>query len=305
LAVPPKGTAFFMHEHEAFLNYLRVERRYSPHTINGYRIDLEQCRSYLSAQYELQSWPEASTAMLRSWMVSLIDAGLSPKSVQRKRSSLSSLYRYLIREGVIARDPVARTRIPKSGKRLPSYVEQPAMALLIDARPWGSDFSAVRDKLMLVLLYETGMRLAELIGLQTIAIDRQKKALSVVGKRNKERVIPLIGDTLGLIEEYLELRAKTFEHTVPELLVTDKGVKLYPKFVYRKVNAYLGRVTTLAKKSPHILRHTFATHMLNNGAQLNTVKELLGHANLAATQVYTHNTIEKLKRVHALNHPKG
>lgn len=291
--------------HASFLEYLRAERRSSAHTLIAYANDIGQFVAYLEEAYGVVDPAHVQTLHVRSWLASLREAGLSARSIQRKRSGLSTFYKYLRREGKVSKDPVARTRSPKSEKRLPVFVDQLSMEKLIEGVQWTDAFGDVRDRLMLTLLYESGIRLSELIGLKVTDIDLPKKQFRVLGKRNKERVLPLIEKTLGQVNDYLRLRDSMYGKAVPELLLTDSGQRLYPKFVYRKVNSYLGRVSTLDKRSPHVLRHTFATHMLNNGAQLNTVKELLGHASLAATQVYTHNTIEKLKRVHSDNHPKG
>lgn len=306
LAVPPKGTAFFMHPSQAsFLEYLRAERRASSHTLVAYRTDLEQFSAYLADTYSIVDLAEVKTLHVRSWLASLRESGVSARSIQRKRSGLSTFYKYMRREGKVDSDPVSRTRSPKTEKRLPVFADQLSMDRMIEETDWPDDFSGKRDRLILILLYESGIRLSELIGLKTSDVDFEKKVFRVLGKRNKERVLPLLEKTIEQVNAYLLERRKAHGQEVPELLLTDSGSKLYPKFVYRKVNSYLRRVSTLDKRSPHVLRHTFATHMLNNGAQLNTVKELLGHASLAATQVYTHNTIEKLKRVHSDNHPKG
>lgn len=295
-----------MHSSQAsFLEYLRAERRSSVHTLTSYRTDLDQFAAYLGVTYGIDDLAEVQTLHVRSWLASLRESGISARSIQRKRSGLSTFYKYMRREGKVDRDPVSRTRSPKSEKRLPVFADQSSMDRMIEGMEWTDDFRGKRDCLMLTLLYESGIRLSELIGLKTSDLDFEKKVFRVLGKRNKERVLPLLEKTIEQLGAYLQERGKAYGHEVPELLLTDSGSKLYPKFVYRKVNSYLGRVSTLDKRSPHVLRHTFATHMLNNGAQLNTVKELLGHASLAATQVYTHNTIEKLKRVHSDNHPKG
>ncbi len=295
-----------MHSDQAaFLEYLRAERRSSVHTVTAYANDLGQFAEYLEMTYGIDDPSLVETLHVRSWLASLREAGLNARSIQRKRSGLSTFYKFLRREGKLTQDPVSRTRSPKSEKRLPVFADQFSMEKLIEGMEWTDDFAGKRDRLMLTLLYESGIRLSELIGIKTAELDVEKKLFRVLGKRNKERVLPLLDKTIEQVNDYLRVRDAQHGNAVPELLLTDSGLRLYPKFVYRKVNSYLGRVSTLDKRSPHVLRHTFATHMLNNGAQLNTVKELLGHASLAATQVYTHNTIEKLKRVHSDNHPKG
>lgn len=294
-----------MSETSAFLNYLKAERRVSQHTLKAYQSDLEQFAAHLKTISEGVLLREVQTMHVRSWLASLRESGMSARSIQRKRSSLSTFYRYLRRSGQVSYDPVSKTKAPKTEKRLPTFVESKGMEALF-ATPFRADgFEGVRDELMLSLFYECGIRLSELIQLRDDSADLSQKTLRVIGKRNKERVLPLMENTASLMASYLDLRHETFGLSSERLLVTDKGQPLYPQFVYRKVNNYLSKVTTLKKRSPHVLRHTFATHMLNNGAQLNSVKELLGHASLAATQVYTHNTIEKLKRVHEQSHPKG
>lgn len=294
-----------MSELSAFLNYLRAERRVSKHTLKAYETDLAQFTAFLAATYESEDLCQVQTLHVRSWLASLREQGVSARSIQRKRSSLSTFYRYLRRSEKITSDPVGKTKAPKAEKRLPTFVDRTGMKALFETPFRADGFAGLRDELLLTLLYESGMRLSEMIMLTDQSVDLSQKTLRVIGKRNKERVLPLMKDTVELIKEYLNLRNATHGCVAERLLVTDAGKPLYPQFVYRKVNNYLSKVTTLKKRSPHVLRHTFATHMLNNGAQLNSVKELLGHASLAATQVYTHNTIEKLKRVHEQSHPKG
>lgn len=294
-----------MSEIQRFLRYLETEKRSSEHTIKSYALDLEQFSTFMHAEYGESDVSQSATMHVRSWLASLREKGMSAKSIHRKRSALSTFFKYLRRSGVVSSDPVAKTRSPKMEKRLPVFVEEKGMSRLLEKAQFPDDLSGFRDQVILILLYETGMRLSELIGLTDGDLEFIKNHIRVLGKRNKERLIPLREETINLLNDYQEKRRAEWGSGTDALLVTDSGLKLYPRFVYRKVNYYLGKVTTLEKRSPHVLRHTFATHMLNNGAQLNSVKELLGHASLAATQVYTHNTIEKLKRVHELNHPKG
>lgn len=244
--------------------------------------------------------------MVRSWIASMKTEGFRSRSMHRKRSSLSSFYKYARRQGWLTVDPVKRSVAPKMEKRLPIFVDEKGMQDLLEGPGFfEDDFFGLRDRLMVTLLYECGIRRAELIGIKDEDIDMGRQQVRIFGKRNKERVIPVSEATLKMIAEYRQQRDAEFVMGHSHLLCTDRGSKVYPKFVYERVNLYLGRVSTIEKRSPHILRHTFATHMLNNGAQLNSVKELLGHSSLAATQIYTHNTIEKLKSIHEQNHPKG
>lgn len=295
-----------MSEISNFIRYLRTERRLSEHTVRNYARDLEQFASFLKATYDLDHLTKAGTLQVRSWFAQMIEEGLSARSLQRKRSTLSTFFKYARRQGWVEGDPVSKTAVPRTEKRLPSFVQQDAMRILFE-EIFGhrEGFAEERDYLIFLLFYETGIRLSELIGLRLTDVDSTNGTLRVIGKRNKERLLPLRQETVNAIEQFVQLRQERRGSGDGFLLCTDRGAKLYPSLVYRTVNSYLQRVTTLDKRSPHIIRHTFATHMLNNGAQLNTVKELLGHASLSATQVYTHNTIEKLKGIHEQNHPKG
>ncbi|MCH2199336.1 MAG: tyrosine-type recombinase/integrase [Flavobacteriales bacterium] len=291
---------------DLFLQYLRSEKRSSEHTVKSYATDLGQFQDYLASQYEIDDLTTSTSMMIRSWLADMKSRGISAKSMHRKRSSLSSYFKFARKQGWADHDPVKKTVAPKMEKRLPVFASEDQMGKLLDeVMKGGEDFSSKRDHLMVTIFYETGIRLSELIGIKMQAIDFQRGILKVLGKRNKERLIPLSKETLDLTKDYIESRQAITGSGDAYLLCTDRGAKLYPNFVYRKVNSYLGKVSSLDKRSPHVLRHTFATHMLNNGAQLNTVKELLGHANLSATQVYTHNTIEKLKNIHEQKHPKG
>ncbi len=245
-------------------------------------------------------------AIVRSWLASLKDAGMSSRSVNRKISSLRSYYKYLLRVGTVEQSPMAAIIAPKAGKRLPVFVEQEQMAELFGEVWFPDDWEGLTDRLLLALLYNTGMRLSELIQLKEGQIDVGNRVIKVLGKGNKERVIPVSPALLEAIRDYREKKYALPDGVDREvLLVGKKGKKLYPNYVYRAVRNYLAQVTTIEKKSPHVLRHTFATHLMNEGAELNSVKELLGHASLAATQVYTHNTIEKLKDIYKKAHPKA
>ena len=285
-----------------FLNHIQKNKRYSSHTLKAYESDLIQLKLYLHSQYELEII-EANSASLRSWIVQLLESGIENKSINRKISTLKSFYKYLLKEELISTNPTGKLVSPKLGSTLPNFVREKEMTNVLDQFQFENSFKGIRDKMIIELLYSSGIRLSELIQLKVGDVDLSQSQMKVLGKRNKERIIPIHRKLLLGIKEYLIERNSIAEDL--NLLVTDSGKKMYPKFVYRKVNYYLGQVTTASKKSPHVLRHTFATHMLNNGAELNTIKEILGHANLSATQVYTHNTIEKLRNIYKQAHPRA
>lgn len=285
-----------------FLEYLEFEKRYSKHTVVSYKTDLLQFQTYLFLVFDLNA-KDATHVMIRSWMVALVENGISPRTINRKKTTLQVFYKYLKSKGFIEETPMQKVVAPKVEKRLPHYVKKQDMESLFSEVEFTNDFSGSRDRLILELFYCTGMRLSELVELKEISV--LKDSIKVLGKRNKERVIPLTGALLAKIIDYIRLKRNEFPESAQSLFVTDKGEKLYQKFVYRKVKHYLSSVTSQGKKSPHVLRHTFATHMLDNGAELNAIKEMLGHANLSATQVYTHNSIEKLKNVYKQAHPRS
>lgn len=287
---------------EGFISYIRYEKRYSPHTVAAYENDLNQFMDYLRRDYGISGPGEASHMVIRSWLVSLMEQGLSPRSINRKLTTLKSFYRYLVKMGQLEASPMVRVVSPKTSKRLPVFVERDKMDLLFQGGIVPDDFPSLRDRVIVELFYATGMRLSEMVGLKEQDINFSNNTIKVLGKRNKERLIPLGNQMKSLLQIYL-YEKRSFG--TDALIVTDTGRPVYPRFVQRTVNRLLSEVTTLEKKSPHVLRHTFATHMLNNGAELNAIKELLGHANLAATQIYTHNTIEKLKQVYEQAHPKA
>lgn len=291
---------------ESFLQYLQTEKRYSPHTVRSYMNDLDQFHSFLSEQGLPEDPVTVTSHDIRAWIVSMLDTNYTTVSVHRKISCLRVFYRYLRKEGVLKSDPLEKVVLPKRKKTLPVFVEEVAMGNLLDDKVFGDDFAGVRNRTIIEMLYMTGMRRAELIGLRNSDIDLSEGTVKVTGKRNKQRIIPLVRSFNVRLEEYIKLRdEKTVEREGDWFFVTDKGNKLYDKYVYTIVNTYLAMVTTIDKKSPHILRHTFATHMLNRGADLNSIKELLGHANLSATQIYTHNTFEKLKKIYKQAHPRA
>jgi len=287
-----------------FLKYLKLEKRYSSHTVKAYQIDLTQFKDYLEETYE-SVLHKAKHPMVRSWLAQMLDFGFSPRSVNRKITTLKSFYKFLLKEEEIKEDPTIKIVSPKISKKIPSFVEEAQMRKLLDELDFVDGYAGVRDKLIIELFYSTGIRQAELINLKIKDIDISGRTIKVLGKRNKERLIPLTNVLCQKIDAYLKLRAELPIKDYSYLLLTTKGKRLYPSLVYRQVNHYLSQVTSLDKKSPHVLRHTFATHMLNNGADLNAIKELLGHANLSATQVYTHNTIDKLKKVYNQAHPRA
>ena len=285
-----------------FLEYLEFEKRYSKHTIVSYKTDLLQFEAYLSVLFEV-GVEEATHVMIRSWMVTLVEKGISSRTINRKKSTLQVFYKYLKAKVLIEESPMQKVVAPKVEKRLPHYVKKQDMESLFSEVEFTNDFSGSRDRLILELFYNTGMRLSELVELKEVNV--LEDSIKVVGKRNKERMIPITSVMRRKIIDYISLKRNEFTESTQSLFVTDKGEKLYQKFVYRKVNHYLGLVTSQGKKSPHVLRHTFATHMLDNGAELNAIKEILGHTSLSATQVYTHNSIEKLKNVYKQAHPRS
>jgi len=295
-----------MSHKESFLQYLQTEKRYSPHTVRSYLNDLDQFYLFLSS-LGLPDDPAAITSHdIRAWIVSMLDNGYSTVSVHRKISCLRVFFRYLRKEGVVKLDPLEKVVLPKRKKTLPVFVEEDALVKLLDNYSFEDSFAGIRNRTIIELLYVTGMRRSELIGLRNNDVDLQEGSVKVTGKRNKQRIIPLVKPFIKRLEEYIKVRdAEIAPENNGWFFITDKGNKLYDKYVYTTVNRYLSMVTTIEKKSPHILRHTFATHMLNRGADLNSIKELLGHANLSATQIYTHNTFEKLRKVYKQAHPRA
>lgn len=291
-----------------FILYIRFEKRYSDNTILAYRNDLDQFYNFIKDRYNIINIKDVDYSIIRSWLVFLMENSISARSINRKLTSLKSFYKFLVKEGEVEINPMNKVISPKTPKKIPQFVEKEKMDMLFKSIDFGEGFSAIRDRFILELFYATGMRLSELVNLKVSDINFSNSTIKVLGKRNKERLIPYNVVIKSLIQEYLTEKGRIFNKPEEEeeyLFVTDKGDQIYHKLVYRIVSYYLGLVTSLNKKSPHILRHTFATHMLNNGADLNAIKELLGHANLSATQVYTHNSIDKLKSIYKQAHPKA
>lgn len=293
---------------ELFIKYLRYEKRFSEHTLKSYETDLLQFRNFILGGSEKNDdafIPEYQD--IRLWISELASAGISPVSINRKLSTLKSYCKFLMKQGIISKNPMAKVVSPKKKKRLPEFVQEDQMNKLDSSSVFTEDFAGIRDRFMLELFYNTGMRLSELINIKHGDMDEQGGTVKILGKRNKERICPVNSYTINIYREYLNSKNEAgFEaDNSSNLFVTDKGQKLYGNFVYRKVVHYLSKVTSIDKKSPHVLRHTFATHMLNNGADLNAIKELLGHAGLAATQVYTHNTFGKIKSIYKQAHPRA
>jgi integrase/recombinase XerC len=292
---------------QQFIDFIRVIKRYSAHTVLAYETDLNQFANFLLNTYELDAVAEADYQMIRSWIVQLKAENISNRSINRKLSSLKSFYKYLIREGVIKSNPLSKIISPKISKRLPEFLDQSKTLFLFTEVKFDDSIEGQRDRTMLELFYATGIRQAELINLTTDSLDTDRMTLKVKGKRNKERYIPVGPHLLQILTIYIEeIRPQIVGSNKNKFIfVTKEGEQIYPLLVYRIVKKYLGMVSSRKKRSPHVLRHTFATHMLDNGADLNAIKEILGHSSLAATQIYTHNSIERLKQIYKQAHPKA
>ncbi|MET1054772.1 MAG: tyrosine-type recombinase/integrase [Pedobacter sp.] len=291
---------------ESFLTYIQHEKRYSPHTVLAYRTDLLHFTDFILNTYEMQ--PEAAKHIhIRDYMVRLMDENIGANSIGRKLSSLRSFYKYLQRRKIVAGSPMAMIKAPKVPERLPVFVDEEKLDHLLDSGEFFDDsFPSQRDKLVIEVLFGTGMRLAELLGLRVSDIDFYEETIRVFGKRKKERIIPVTKQLVAQLKTYIDLKnLQNFDNKSEDLFVTNKGAAVYPLFIYKIVKSYLTYISTQDKKSPHVLRHSYATSLLNRGADLNAIKELLGHASLAATQVYTHNSIERLKTIYKQAHPKA
>ncbi|MEJ1223757.1 tyrosine-type recombinase/integrase [Sediminicola sp. 1XM1-17] len=290
----------------SFLEYLSLERKYSPHTVTAYRTDLAEWSLFCSKEFSLDDIDGANYSLIRSWIVHLVDSKVSNRTINRKIASLKAYYKFLLRIGRIAANPLAKHTALKTAKKVEIPFSETEMENVLQQISYSNDFEGARDKLIVALLYTSGIRRAELVNLKMAHVNFSGKSLKVLGKRSKERILPLLSSTQELFHSYFDYR-NTLE------VITDKdfvflakgGNKIYETLVYRIINRYFSEVSSKVKKSPHILRHTFATHLLNKGADLNSVKELLGHSSLASTQVYTHNSIAELKKVHFTSHPRN
>lgn len=293
----------FQSQKDEFLNFLKNEKRLSIHTITSYSTDINQFQLFLEKELKIKTYTEVSFNEIRMWIVELKESDISNRSINRKISTLKSLYKYFLKIQKIKINPMLKVIAPKQSKKLPVYFDQKLLNNLFNSEVFTNDFKGLRDILIMELLYGTGIRLSELIQIKQSDIDNLE--IKVLGKGNKERIVPITKNISSIMSLYNDKKKEDFKNTENDyLLLTNKGDKLYEKFVYRIVNHYLGLVTNEKKRSPHTMRHSFATNMLNNGAQLHTIKEILGHANLSATQIYTHNSIERLKDAYKKFHPK-
>ncbi|MFS4494127.1 tyrosine-type recombinase/integrase [Maribacter sp. 2308TA10-17] len=291
---------------ESFISYLSLEKNYSAHTVKAYQRDIEEFTSFCEVEYDVSKIDAIDYSIIRSWIVSLVNASISNRTINRKVASLKAFYRFLQRIEKIVSNPLAKHKALKTSKKIEVPFSELEMENVLQQIVFEDDFEGRRDKLMIELLYTTGIRRAELINLKQTDIDLSRNTILVLGKRNKERIVPLLPSTKELFYGYFDERnnlEKIFDE--PFIFLSKAGVKIYETLVYRVINKYLSEVSSKVKKSPHILRHTFATHLLNKGADLNSVKELLGHSSLASTQVYTHNSIAELKKVHLAAHPRS
>ena len=288
-----------------FLSYLENVKRYSPHTLLAYKEDLGQFLDYCATINEVSDFPDVTSKMVREWMVIEMSKGRKATTTRRELSVLRTLFKYLMREGRLAEDPTETIILPKTGRRLPVFVPDYQMDEILDSEDLQGGFPEVRDRLVLLMAYCTGMRRSELVGLKIRDIDFAGKSLVITGKGNKQRLIPLANELIADMQVYLEFRKKQITREHGYFFITDKGAPVYDKFIYRLVVRCLGKVTTSSKRSPHVLRHTFATQLLNNGACIEAIRALLGHSDLSATQVYTHNSFENLIKVFNQAHPRA
>jgi integrase/recombinase XerC len=292
-----------------FIGYLTVEKKYSSHSVNAYATDLQQFSDFCIRTFAINSVNDVSHMMIRSWIVSMMAEKINSSTVNRKISALRTFFKWILKKGYSGKNPMQKVTAPKKAKRLPVIVNDANIERLLEdnltsAGEESDQYAEVRNKFIIEILYSTGIRRAELVGLDVKDINFARSEIRVLGKGNKERIIPMTNDLTDSVRYYLAIRNKHFPECHDALLLTEKGKRIYPRMVHSIVHFKLSGVTTLEKKSPHVLRHSFATHMLDRGAELNAIKELLGHANLAATQVYTHNSISKLKEAYSKAHPR-
>lgn len=291
---------------DQFLNWLSSEKKYSPHTITSYKNDLAGYGAFLDAQFDIGSIELSGKSQIKTWIMELLNSGYSPTTVNRKLVALSTFFNYCIKEEIITSNPVEQVSRPKKGKRLAQFIDETTTQQVFSAEQFANDFGGLRSRLIMELLYATGIRVSELIGITHERLDMGRRELKVLGKGNKERYIPVSENLLNLVSRYLSIKKEQGFDFNPDsnLLVTDKGAPLYPMFVSRTVKSVLQQYSNISGSNPHVLRHTFATHLLNNGSDITSIKDLMGHASLASTTVYTHNTIDRLKKVHKDSHPR-
>jgi len=297
---------------DKYIDYLRFEKRYSAHTILAYHTDLDDFTKFLSLQYSITDLLQADHNLIRSWLINLIDKKISPRSINRKLSTLKSFYRYCQKQDLIKNSPMLKVVAPRTSKQLPVFLTHDNLEDLMGKVEFTPDYEGCRDKMIIAVFYATGIRRTELVQIKLSDLDLQKGTIKVLGKRNKERIVPLGNTVINMLKDYLSFRELFFTENMhacqnnnQSLFVTSKGLPVYSRLVYSIVHKYLSLIASNSKLSPHVLRHTFATHMLDDGADLNAIKEILGHSSLAATQVYTHNTIEKLKTIYKQAHPRA
>lgn len=297
---------------DKYIDYLRFEKRYSAHTILAYHTDLDDFTTFLTLQYSISDLLQADHNLIRSWLISLIDRKISTRSVNRKLSTLKSFYRYCQKQGLLKANPMLKVVAPRVSKQLPVFLTHDNLDKLLNKVEFTLGYEGCRDKMIITLFYATGIRRAELVQIKLSDLDLDSGTLKVLGKRNKERIVPIGENVITMLNEYLIIRSafltenvNALQNNTHILFVTSKGLAVYPKLIYNIVHKYLSLIASNSKLSPHVLRHTFATHMLDDGADLNAIKEILGHSSLAATQVYTHNTIEKLKSIYKQAHPRA
>ncbi len=291
---------------QPFVAYLQLEKKYSPHTVTAYLKDLEDFNGFASAEFQYAEIVGVNYSVVRSWIVSLVDSGISNRTVNRKISSLKTYYKFLLKTGQIEINPLAKHKALKTSKKIQVPFSEKEIGYVMEMFGEENDFEGLRNRLIVELFYSTGIRRAELINIKVTDVSFAQKTLKVLGKRNKERIVPLLPTVLQSINDYLQQRSELGSiKDTDALFLTQKGVKIYETLVYRIINSYFSKASEKVKKSPHILRHSFATHLLNEGADINSVKELLGHSSLASTQVYTQNSIAKLKEVYKNSHPRN